>query len=177
MLDSLGRNRPIENEQEKPRQLLKLLIPVGTTRRSRWPIRHALARPHEIAQVDLLAVAEPIASHQLSRFRTERELADLQHRAAKWLLEHAAEPLQEAGVSVARHLREGDVVIEIVEAAEQLGSDAIVLPAPRSAWMRLLSRGIVREVMRRARVTPVLIVNREGQPVKTKKRLHPGAAQ
>src|SRR5690606_29790162 len=161
MIESSDRKNLIELGREQPRSLL---LPVDATERSQWPLRYALARRREVERVDLLAVAEPITNHQLLRFRTQAELSELQSRAAKWLLEHRAKPLLDAGLRVACHVREGDIAAEILEAAEQLGSDAIVLPAPRPIWMDVFRRGIVRDVLRRPRATAVVIVNREGTP-------------
>lgn len=162
MVESLGRNRLIENGQEEPRSLL---IPVGSTERSQWPLRYALARRPGETHIDLLCVGRSISCHQTLRFRTQAELAELQSQSAKWLLQHAGKPLQDAGFSVSCHFREGDIVDEIVESSEQLGSDAIVLPAPRPLCVDVLTRGIVRQVLRRPRATAVLMVDREGQAI------------
>jgi hypothetical protein len=46
-----------------------------------------------------------------------------------------------------------------------LGADAIVMPPPHPVWLNFLTRGIVRKVLRRARTTPIVHVDREGKPV------------
>jgi nucleotide-binding universal stress UspA family protein len=143
----------------------RLLIPIDATERSRWALRYALARHAQPVHVDLLFVAEPVTSLEVLRFRTQAEIADFQSKSAQWLLEDAAQPLQDAGLSVRSHFREGDVASQIVDAAEQLGADAIVLPPPRPLWLNFLTRGIVRKVLRRARATPIVHVDRDGQAV------------
>ena len=162
MIESSDRKNRIELGREQPR---RLLLPIDATERSQGPLRYALERRSEVEHVDLLAVAERIIYPQMLRFRTQAELSELQNEAAVWLLEHAAKPLQDAGLRVARHFREGNIVAEILEAAEQLGSDAIVLPAPRPLWMNLLGRSVVREVLRRPRATAIVLVSKEGVPI------------
>jgi nucleotide-binding universal stress UspA family protein len=115
--------------------------------------------------VDLLFVAEPPTRLEVVRFRTQAETAALQEKMAQWLLEDAAKALQEAGMSVTSHFREGDVADQIVETAERLGADAIVMPPPRPVWLNFLTRGIVRKVLRRARTTPVVHVDSDGKPL------------
>jgi nucleotide-binding universal stress UspA family protein len=143
----------------------RLLIPIDATERSRWALRYALARRDHPVHVDLLFVAERVTSLEVLRFRTQADIADFQSKSAQWLLEDAAQPLENAGLSVEGHFREGDVASQIVEAAEQLGADAIILPPPRPLWLNFLTRGIVRKVLRRARATPIVHVDRYGQAI------------
>jgi nucleotide-binding universal stress UspA family protein len=143
----------------------RLLVPVDATERSRWPLRYALAHRGRPLHVDLLFVAEPPMRLEVVRFRTQAEQAGLQAKMAQWLLDDAAKPLREAGLSVSSHFREGDVADEIVETAERLGADAIVMPPPHSVWLNFLTGGIARKVLRRARTTPVVHVDREGKPL------------
>ncbi len=143
----------------------RLLIPIDATERSRWALRYVLARREQPLQVELLFVAEPVTSLEVLRFRTQADIAEFQAQCAQWLLEDAAQPLQAAGLAVRRHFREGRVASQIVEAAEQLGCEAIVMPSPHPAWLNFLTRGIAREVMRRARASAFLAVDRKGNPV------------
>lgn len=78
------------------------------------------------------------------------------------MLEDAAQPLQEAGIPVQMNFREGDIVFEILDVAEQLECSEIVLPIPYPRWARLFSLDIVREVVRRRRTVPVTTVNSNG---------------
>jgi hypothetical protein len=145
----------------------RLLIPIDATERSRWALRYVAALRGEPLHVDLLFVAEPVTSLEVLRFRTQADIAEFQHKTAHWLLEDAARPLQAAGVSVQGHFREGDVAGQIVEAAEQLGVDAIVLPPPHPRWLNFLTRGIVRKVLRLARATAILHVDQDGKSVQS----------
>jgi nucleotide-binding universal stress UspA family protein len=143
----------------------RLLIPIDATERSRWALRYALAQRDQPLHVDLLFVAEPVNRLEVLRFRTQAEIADFQNKSAQWLLDDAAQPLRSAGISVRSHFREGDVPNEIVQAAEQLGAHAIVMPPPHPLWVNFLTRGIVRKVLRRSRATPIVHVDRNGKPI------------
>src|SRR5690606_13073163 len=120
-----------------------------------------LARQDEPLHVDLLFVAEPVSSLEVLRFRTQADVAAFQNQSAQYLLDDAAQPLQAAGMSVGTHFREGDIASQIVETAEELGADAIVMPPPHPLWLDFLTRGTVRKVLRRARATPVVTVDSE----------------
>ena len=75
-----------------------------------------------------------------------------------------AQPLRQTGIPAQMNYREGDIVFQILDVAEQLECDEIVLPMPYPRWGRLLSLDIVREVTRRQRSVPVTTVNRQGMP-------------
>ncbi len=143
----------------------RLLIPIDATERSRWALRYALARREQPLQIELLFVAEPVTSLEVLRFRTHADIAAFQAQCAQWLLDDAAQPLEAAGLEVKRHFREGGIADQIVEAAEQLGCEAIVMPSPHPLWLNFLTRGIARQVMRRARASRFIGVDREGKPV------------
>ncbi|MGH8665805.1 MAG: universal stress protein [Burkholderiales bacterium] len=157
-----ARTDPRAPSRDAPR---RLLIPIDATDRSRWALRYALARRDPPVHVDLLFVAEPVTSLEVLRFRTQADIADFQNKSAQWLLEDAAQPLAAAGLSVKGHFREGDVASQIVETAEQLGADAIVMPPPHPLWLNFLTRGIVRKVLRRTGATPIVHVDRDGQAI------------
>ena len=143
-----------------------LLLPVDATERSRWGIRYALAR-HQTGQrvaATLLNVGEPVTDWQVLRFRTHDEIARFQAQRADILLEEAAQPFMQTGISPRTLFREGDVVFEILDAAEQLGCSEIVLPAPPSRLLTLLSSDVAREVFRRQRGVPVVLVDENGIP-------------
>jgi nucleotide-binding universal stress UspA family protein len=152
----------VSSDAEAPR---RLLVPIDATERSRWPLRYVLTRREQPLHVDLLFVGPPVTSLEVLRFRTQAEVAAFQARCAQWLLQDAAQPLAEAGLSVRSHFREGDVAREIVETAEQLGAEAIVMPPAHPLWLNFLTRGIVRKVLRLARAIPVLHVDADGRPV------------
>ncbi len=142
----------------------RLLIPVDPTERSRWGIRYAmrLRRSGNPVQVVLLFVSEPVTAPEVLRFRTQAEIARFQAECGAHILHDAAQPLTAAGVSCQEIYREGDVVEQIGDVAEQLGCEAIVLPLPHARIAKLLSRDVVREVIKRAKSVPVVTTDAEG---------------
>jgi nucleotide-binding universal stress UspA family protein len=160
---------PTALEHFEPKPLakpLKLLVPVDATERSRWGINYARRcwqSGREVA-VSLLLVAEPITSWQVLRFLTQEKVRRLQAERARYILEDASLPLQQAGIAVQTHYQEGDIPFEILDLAEQMGCDEIVLPVPYLRWTRLFTPDIVREVLRSQRSIPVITVNAAGVP-------------
>jgi hypothetical protein len=146
--------------------LRRLLLPIDASERSRWGIRYVLARHRAGQRVDaaLLFVGEPITNWQVLRFRTHDEIARFQSQRAHYLLEEAAQPLTHNGIPFRALFREGEVVFEILDAAEQLDCSEIVLPAPPSRLLALLSGDVVREVLRQQRGIPVVTVDKDGIP-------------
>lgn len=149
-----------------PSDTLNLLLPVDATERSRWGINYAIWRRNSgrNVAVSLLTVAEPITSWQVLRFYTQERVRQFQAERGKYLLEDAAQSLQKAGIPVQMNFREGDIVFEILDVAEQLECNEIVLPIPYPRWARLFSLDIVREVVRRQRTVPVTTVSPIGRP-------------
>jgi universal stress protein family protein len=146
--------------------LRRLLLPVDATERSRWGIRHVLAR-HQAGQavdVALLFVGEPVTDWRVLRFRTHAEIARFQAERAHYLLDEAAQPLAGHGIPCRTLFREGEVVFEILDAAEQLNCSEIVLPKAPPRLLTLLSSDVVRGVLRHQRSVPVVIVDKNGAP-------------
>ena len=145
---------------------LKLLLPVDATARSRWGIQYAKTCRQDGRDVAaaLLFVAEQVTSWQVLRFRTQEEIRRFQAERANHLLVDAARSLEQAGVPVQVQYREGDIAFHIVDVAEQLECDEIVLPLPHPRWARLISLDIAREVLRRQRSVPVTLVDTLGIP-------------
>ncbi len=145
---------------------LKLLLPVDATERSRWGINYAIGckQSGRDVAVSLLLVAEPVTNWEVLRFFSEERVRRFQAERGNYLLEDATQPLRQAGIPAQTNYREGDIVFQILDIAEQLGCDEIVLPMPYPRWVRLLSPDIVRELTRRQRSVPVTTVNSAGMP-------------
>lgn len=150
----------------------RLLIPVDATDRSRWGLRYAL-RLHEKGvplHTVLLFVAEPVTSLEVLRFRTHDDIARFQAESGRNILDDAALTLAAAGMAHERIYREGDIAFQILDVAEQLGCDEIVLPMPRPPIASLLRRDIVREVMRQERDAIAITVDAEGRDILNRPR-------
>lgn len=143
----------------------QLLIPVDATERSRWGLQYALRLRSKAVplQVYLLFVAEPVTRLEVLRFRTHDEIARFQAESGRYILEDAAQSLAPAGIACEQVYREGDIVFQILDVAEQLGCDEIVLPEPRSPITSLLHRDVAREVLRQARDTLVITIDAQGR--------------
>jgi nucleotide-binding universal stress UspA family protein len=144
----------------------RLLVPIDATERSRWGIKYALAcrdSGRDVA-VWLLLVNEPVTSWQVLRFMTQEQVRRFQAARARDLLGEAVHSLRQAGIPVQSHDREGDIAFEILDFAEQLQCDEIVLPAPYPRWAKLFTPDITREVLRRKRTVGVTTVDCDGVP-------------
>ena len=144
--------------------LLKLLLPVDATERSRWSIGYVMAlhKGKHPLEVHLLFVAERITAWQVLRFRTQSEIAAFQRQYGQAQLEDAMMPLRHSGIVTRTHYREGNIAFEILDCAEELGCDRIVLPLPHPRWTRLLNGDVVREVLKQSHAIPVVTVDRQG---------------
>ena len=146
--------------------LRRLLVPIDATERSRWGIGYvrALHAAGKAVEAALLNVGEPVTNWQVLRFRTHDEIARFQAERARYLLDETAQPLAADGIPCRTLFREGEIVFEILDAAEQLECSEIVLPKPPPRPLALLSRDIVRAVVRQRRSIPVVIVDKYGSP-------------
>jgi len=143
----------------------RLLIPVDATDRSRWGLRYALRLQKNGIPLHaaLLFVAEPVTRLEVLRFRTHEDIASFQAESGRHILDDAAQALVDAGIAHEQIYREGDIVFQILDVAEQLGCHEIVLPMPRPPIASLLRRDVVRELMRQEREAIAITVDAEGR--------------
>jgi len=143
----------------------RLLIPVDATDRSRWGLRYALRLKNKGVPLHaaLLFVAEPVTRLEVLRFRTHEDIASFQAESGRHILDDAAQALVDAGIAHEQIYREGDIVFQILDVAEQLGCHEIVLPMPRPPIASLLRRDVVRELMRQEREAIAITVDAEGR--------------
>lgn len=151
---------------------LKLLLPIDATERSRWGINYAIwcRQSGRDVAVSLLFVAEPVTNWEVLRFFSGEEVRRFQAERGNYLLGDAAQSLEQAGIRAQLNYREGDIVFQILDVAEQLECDEIVLPTPHPRWARLFSVDVVREASRRQRSVPVTTVNPQGVPERSWQR-------
>lgn len=145
---------------------VRLLVPIDATERSRWGIKYALGCKDSgrAVAVSLLVVTEPVTSWQVLRFMTQEQVRRFQAARGRDLLEDAVRPLNQAGIPVQSTHCEGDIAFEILDFAEQLQCDEIVLPVPYPRWAKIFTPDITREVLRRKRTVAVTTVDCEGTP-------------
>jgi nucleotide-binding universal stress UspA family protein len=149
-------------------KVLRILVPINANDDSRWGVRYALHRHREGKQVEaiLLNVGEPITQWQVLRFRTQQEIAQFQSECAQAFIEEATKPLAAENIPCRGFFRQGNAVFSILDTAEELDCDEIVMPEPNKGLPSLFSRGIVHATMRQQRDIPIVAVNSDGIPTR-----------
>jgi len=150
----------------------RLLVPLTADDDSRWGVAYALRLHAGGAEVEVcfLNVGEKVTRWELLRSRTQAEIAAFQADRADAFIEEAARPLVAEGIAYRGLFRHGEIVFTILDAADELQCDEIVMPQPQGGVLDCLSRRLVAEVKRRQRRIPVVTVDAEGRAADT--RLH-----
>jgi hypothetical protein len=73
--------------------------------------------------------------------------------------------LEGLDIEYAAYIRSGPIVFTILDTAEELECDEIVVPAPGTGLMSLWSRDIVLTLLARQRAVPVVAVDKHGMAV------------
>lgn len=144
----------------------RLLVPINANDDSRWGAAYALRR-HEAGdevEVCFLNVGEIITQWQVLRFRTQAEIGAFQAERADAFIEEASQALRDAGIQCRGYFKRGDIVFSILDTAEELQCDEIVLPLPHAGWGALLSRDLVAAIARGRRSVDVVMVDHAGTP-------------
>jgi nucleotide-binding universal stress UspA family protein len=142
---------------------LRLLIPVSRRRRIICATTYAekLRRGDLTVEVCLLHVLEPVGSWQALLHPAAAQMA-IQRQRAEAILSLAAKPLQAAGISYAAYLRSGSVVSSLLDAAEELGCQEIVVPQKHRTFF---SHNVVPTLLSRRRAVPVVVIDATGNPI------------
>jgi nucleotide-binding universal stress UspA family protein len=145
----------------------RLLVPINANEDSRWGAAYALRLHEDGAEVDVcfLNVGEIITQWQVLRVRTQAEIAAFQAERADAFIEEASRPLRDAGIECRGFFKRGDIVFSILDTAEELQCDEIVLPLPHAGWCALLSRDLVAAIARGRRSVDVVMVDHAGTPM------------
>jgi nucleotide-binding universal stress UspA family protein len=143
---------------------MRLLVPVNADASVQWGIAYALRLPAEGQAVEgcFLHVGEPITQWQLLRSRTQAEVQRFQTERAQQFIDEASAPLAAEGIPCRGFFRQCDVVVSILDTAEELACDEIVMPRPESGLWGLLSKGVTTHVLQRQRQIPVTLVSAAG---------------
>ena len=146
---------------------VRLLVPVNGSENSLWAVKYALRLQKEglAPEVMVLNVGEPVNEWQVMQFRTQQEIGQFQSRKAQSCIDEAIRPLAAGNVSCRGLFKQGEVVFSILDTAEELECDEIVLPRKKERWAGLFGRSIVQDVLRGQRSIPVVLVNDHGESV------------
>lgn len=157
--------RPVSTAPSSRRRT-KLLIQIDGSERVGWSLQYARARARrgDELSVELLFVAEPIQNWQVLRFWTRRQISNFQSERGRFLLEDAERALREAGIPVQSHYCEGDAAYQILDAAQSLNCQEIVLPAAENGWLHRLDRDIAREIQGKLSSVRLVVIDADGLP-------------
>lgn len=161
-----------EDRVGEAKRRLRLLVPINANEDSRWGVAYAL-RLHEAGrdvEVCLLNVGEVITQWQVLRFRTQAEIARFQAQRAEAFIAEASQALAERHILYRGLFKQGDIVFSILDTAEELECDEIVMPLSPSGLLSVFSRDIVAAVRRRQRDVRVTLVEQNGVATDSKMR-------
>jgi len=143
----------------------RLLVPINASEESRWAIAYALRlhREGKLLEVVLLNVGEPVDAWQVLRFRTQQEVASFQAERAQSFIADASSELAAANVPWRGVFKQGERVFAILDAAEELACDEIVMPLRKSGFASIFAPDFVTRVQRAQRDIPVVTVDSAGE--------------
>lgn len=158
-----------EDQTGAAQRRLRLLVPINANEDSRWGVTYALRLHDEGREVEVcfLNVGEVITQWQVLRFRTQAEIEKFQAERAEAFIEEASRPLTAKRVLYRGFFKQGDIVFLILDTAEELECDEIVMPLPHTGLLSVFSRDIVTSVLRRQRGVQLTLVDRNGVATKT----------
>ena len=144
----------------------RLLLPICACEESRWGIGYArqLQRAGQPVEAILLNVGEPVKNLYVLRFRTQQEIEEFQESRAQCFIDEASRELADDGIACRGVFKQGDVVFSILDTAEELDCDEVVMPAQAKGLCRLFSRSKADAVRRQQRHVPVVLIDRQGTP-------------
>jgi nucleotide-binding universal stress UspA family protein len=108
----------------------KLLVPVDGSENALRAVRHAVALAKLMGQASIHLVHahdEPRMYGEIAVYVPPEKMAALQREHSEAILAAAEPPLRESGVEYTKDVAVGPVPNAIVECAERLGCDAIVM--------------------------------------------------
>lgn len=154
-------------------KVLRLLVPINASEDSRWGIQYALRRHRDGTRLEviLLNIGEPITQWQILRFRTQQEIEQFQSERAQAFIEEAAQLLVAEDIPYRGLFKQGELIFSILDAAEELDCDEIVMPESDKGISSLFSCSIVHAVQQRQRDVPIVLVNSEGETPKDTRSL------
>lgn len=152
---------------------LRLLVPINANQESRWGVQYALRRQREgvAVEVVLLNVGEPITQWEVLRFRTQQEIEQFQSERAQAFIEEASQALAANNIAYRGVFKQGKLAFSILDTAEELACDEIVLPLPKAWLSALFSSDVVSTVVDQQRGIPVVLVDSHGDTAQSSRVL------
>lgn len=143
--------------------LLRLLIPVNAEEDSTLKIQYALNRHLEGTELEiiLLNVGEPVGNGGYFG-SVPRRFRSFSPKALRRSLKMRPPCLNRRTFLIAEYLNKG-VGFSILDTAEELECDEIVLPVHQKGLQNIFSRGVTSAIQRNQRDIPVVFVDRDGE--------------
>ncbi|WP_083522804.1 universal stress protein [Sterolibacterium denitrificans] len=144
--------------------LQKLLIPVKNGEDARQAVAYAIRRRAEGVQVAVCLLHVEESGPGGDPGVVWHELLEKTRHSRPRPFDIALRLLFGLDIDVAAYVRKGAVAFTILDAAEELDCQEIVMPAPHSGLLpfRWLSRNVVDTLLARQRSVRVVAVNRDG---------------
>lgn len=140
----------------------RLLIPVKSARSAVSAVTYAIRLRAEACQVTVCLLHVEESPTQWEALLGGASILGARRARADAVFGPALRLLDGLDIEFAAYVRPGPVVFTILDVAEELQCDEIVVPAPNSSLARLLSRHVVTVLMARQRVARLVAVTKSG---------------
>lgn len=164
LAESGSKQRHVDSETTA--RTRRLLLPINACEDSRWSLHYARQLHESGTPVEaiLLNVGEPITQWEVLRFRTQQEIAEFQAARAQSFIDDASEQLQDAGIPWRGVYRHGELVFSILDVAEELDCDEVVMPSHGKCLSSIFCQQTASRVRQQQRQVPVVTVDSRGTP-------------
>lgn len=154
---------------DPPRQISSLLVPVDGSPGGALALAAARALAHATgARIVVLEVVTPVPAAALAALPgmtvggyIDPDWESLAVSTAHTYVEGLADSLGNGGLRAQARVRTGDVVAEILQCADEVGADLVVMGTHSVAWPARAFQGSVADRVLRESKHPVLLVRRE----------------
>ena len=140
----------------------RLLIPVKRPGDARQAIGYAISRCTDGGSVEVALLHVESVAARWPVGNGERSVQATAQQASAALFARATQMLERSGIEFAVYVRSGPVVFSILDAAEELDCNEIVVQAPARPLARLWSQRVVDALVAGQRSIPVVTVDKRG---------------
>jgi hypothetical protein len=153
-------------------QPLRLLIPITAAENSRWGVQYALRLKEQGRRIEVifLNVGEIITDWQVLRFRTQAEMARFQSERAQSFIDEASSPLLAHDIPFRGLFKRGDPVFCILDTAEELDCQQIIMPPPSGGVCGIFSKNVTGILMKKTHAARIITVDQDGRSADTGKK-------